>query len=289
MNNSVCCVIVTYNCSDEFLNTFNSVINQVDEIVIVDNGSRYDTKNILISLENKAKVIFLDDNMGIAAALNIGVKYAIENHYDWVITLDNDSIMDDKMIGKLLSTYDTLNDKQKREIVSLMPQYLEMGVHDYNENIKSGTIEVECGITSGNLIKINIFKKVGMFNEKLFIDYVDNEFCYRIIKLGYKILQVNDAILYHRLGEVEERKFLNSKVRVSNHSVIRRYYITRNRLYCWKKYSKLAPKTMKLDKLSFIKETIKIILYEKEKKLKIRMILKGYKDYKKNIFGKFIQ
>lgn len=284
----ICCVIVTYNCGEEFLKTFNSVFNQVGKVVIVDNGSQKNTLNILEKLEDKAKIICLKENLGIATALNLGVNYALKNKFEWVLTLDHDSILDKCMVRKLSECYENLDDSYKKIVVSLLPQYIEMGNNSSKNNELDEFFEVEAGITSGNMVKCSAFKSIGLFNESLFIDYVDNEFCYRIINNGFKIIQIKDAILYHRLGDTQVRRFLNLKLNVSNHSVIRRYYITRNRFYCWSKYSKIAPLSIKLDKKSFIKEFIKIVLYEEEKFNKLKMILKGYKDFKKCNYGKYI-
>ncbi len=73
---------------------------------------------------------------------------------------------------------------------------------------------------------------------------------------------------------------------MTNHNAIRRYYITRNRFYVWKKYKEYFPWFINYEKNRTIKEIIKLLLGEDDKILKIKMIIQGYWDFKKNKFGK---
>ena len=100
------------------------------------------------------------------------------------------------------------------------------------------------------------------------------------------MIKVRDAILYHNLGESQAVKSGFLKFNTSNHSAIRRYYMTRNRFYTWEKYKDLNSFTLNRDKMLFKKEFVKVILGEKDKVNKIKMIFRGYKDYKKGIRGK---
>ena len=108
----------------------------------------------------------------------------------------------------------------------------------------------------------------------------------RLNEKNIKMIKVRDAILYHSLGESQSVKSIFGKFNTSNHSALRRYYMTRNRFYIWKKYKDLNSFTLNRDKKLFKKEFIKIILGEKDKVNKIKMVFKGYKDYKKGIRGK---
>lgn len=291
MKDKICAVIVTYNCDGNFLNTFNSVVNQVDKIVIVDNGSKSSTIEMLKKLkeEKGAELILCGDNLGIAAALNKGVKYALENNYQWVITLDHDSNLKEDMVGKLLEAYYTLDDDKKKKVVSLLPRYIELGLNVEEQlNKEQEDIKyIDGGITSGNLVNRKAFEEVGLFDEKLFIDFVDYDFCFRIKEKGYEIVEIKDAILFHRIGETKSGRFFFKKVSATNHSPVRRYYITRNRMYCWRKYKDIVPEEIKFDKGCALKETIKILLYEEKKMTKMKMIIKGIKDSKKESFGKY--
>lgn len=292
MYNKICCIVVTYNCDKEFIHVINGIKDEVDEVVIVDNGSNVETINILNHIKNqnkKVKLILNNENLGIATALNKGIEYSIENNYQWIITLDDDSICTKDMIKTMFNAYNQLEEEDRNKVVSILPKFVDRNLDNNHTLNKDSNVDVKyvvSGITSGNIVKVSLFKKIGLFNEKFFIDYVDHEFCLRIVREGYKILQVNNAILSHSLGESKKIKIFNKEITYTNHSYIRRYYITRNRLYVWKSYEKIEPKFIKRDKIGNLQEIIKILLFEKNKIKKFKMIYKGYSDYKNHIYGK---
>lgn len=288
--NSICAIFVTYNCNKEFYNSFNSVNDKVDKVVIVDNGSSKETIDILKDLKNKydVEVILNKENLGIATALNKGANYAINNGYKWILTLDHDSKLTDNMLDRMLVKYNSFSSYERSKIVSIIPNYVEENlINTLGESeIKDSWSYVENGITSGNLVKTSVIKEIGFCEEKLFIDCVDSDFCCKIIKHGYNILKVDNAILIHNLGDTKIIKFFNREIKCSNHSYVRRYYITRNRLFLWNKYYNITPNYIQQDKRANYREIIKILLFEKDKILKFKMIFKGYFDYKKDIYGK---
>ncbi|KLE14597.1 glycosyltransferase family 2 protein [Clostridium sp. C8] len=289
--NSCCCIIVTYDIGENLEKCFLSIKDQVKEIVIIDNGSNEETIQYLryLSEKNSIKVIFNEENMGIAYALNQGVKYAKEKKYDWIITMDNDSEAVEDMVSVMLNTYNSLDITEKQRIAGIFPEKIEKGLtnsRDYKKvNNYDDYIYITHDITSGNLIKTKIFDEIGLFDEKLFIDSVDHELCYRILNMGYTMIKVRNSILLHSLGKTKQKKILFKNVIYTNHSALRKYYMTRNRFYIWQKYKNLK-EINKLDKKNFIKENIKILLLEEDKIDKFKMILRGYIDYRNNRFGK---
>lgn len=286
-NKNVCAVVVTYNPDRDIVNGIKELIGQVDNVIIIDNGSNKDDIIFLRRLcsENKIEIIENNKNMGIAKALNIGVKEAISKNYEWILTLDQDSILTDKMVSKMLEEYEKLDNKD--EVMIIAPENIEKDKYSNDMILDNNIVEMLTVITSGNLVKSEIFKKIGFFEEKLFIDLVDHEFCLRINKNGYKIVKVSNAILLHSLGDTKYNNFFGKKVSASNHSPLRRYYMSRNRLYVWEKYSKDFPGWIKNDKKLFISEIMRIILFENRKIEKIKMIILGLIDGKKRVYGNF--
>ncbi|SHI12092.1 rhamnosyltransferase [Clostridium collagenovorans DSM 3089] len=284
--NTIYAVIVTYNPDDELISSIKALKDQVNDIIIVDNGS--DNISFLNSLKEsyKIKILFNSSNLGIAKALNQGVKYSLSQGADWILTLDQDSICTNNMIETMLNSYYALSIKDQERIALIAPKYIEKKYIDSYNIIKSESIYEFLVITSGNLIKKSTFSNIGFFKEDLFIDFVDHEFCLRINTKGYKILLVCNAILLHSLGDSKKLTFLSKALTITNHSYIRRYYITRNRFYLWKEYKTLFPNWVKEDKHRFINELIKILIFEDNKFNKLKMIKKGIKDYSNNVVGK---
>lgn len=287
----VAAIIVSYNPDNNLLDSINLLINQVERIIIVDNDSEAEKKkniNLIRDIDKeKIEVIFNEENLGIATALNIGVRLALKQGYKWILTMDQDSKVSKNMVEKMFEVYNSIDEKERKDILSIFPNFVDERVQSIEENSDMDTYEyVDADITSGNLLRAEVFDKVGFFDDSLFIDLVDTDFCMRLNEKNIKMIKVRDAILYHSLGESQSVKSIFGKFNTSNHSALRRYYMTRNRFYTWEKYKDLNSFTLNRDKSLFKKEFVKIILGEKDKVNKIKMVFKGYKDYKKGIRGK---
>ena len=291
--NSVAAVIITYNVENNFRNRINKLKGKVHEIIVVDNGSKIETINMLKELEKDITIIYLEKNKGIAYALNKGINYSIEKGYDWILTLDHDSIVTDDMIENMLKCYGNFDKELREKVAMLVPTHVEEKEYE-NSNIISNEekfskpyIEVLTEITSGALTKADIYKNIGLYDEKLFIDLVDHDYCLSLNRKGFKVIQVSSAVLIHNLGESVKKNVLGLKMTPTNHSPLRRYYMSRNRHYIWDKYKDDFPKWVLTDKRRFITENLKIILFEDKKIEKFKYIKKGIEDYKNNIFGEF--
>ena len=205
--------------------------------------------------------------------------------------MDHDSIVTQNMISKMLQCYNDLEETLKSKTAMLVPVHIEekesTNEQQYEMNIEKGYNEVLTEITSGALTKTDVYKSMGLYDEKLFIDLVDHDYCLRLNKNGLKVIQVKDAILVHNLGESTKKNFLGLKFTPTNHSALRRYYMTRNRMHIWNKYKNEFPQWVSVDKRRFITENIKIVLFEADKLNKLKFIKKGISDYKNNKFGNF--
>lgn len=214
---------------------------EVDEVMIVDN-----TLN----------------NIGVAAALNLGLKRAIDQGYDWLLTMDQDSVFEESGFKELKNL--AFSCKENIAIVSPF--------HFIKKTPKKTSIEeVTITMTSGNLLRVSAAKKAGLFEEKLFIDSVDNEYCLRLQKHGYKIIRANSVILHHQLGKP-------GPFNIVTHNAERRYYITRNMLYVMKKY---FPKLFFFGSKELIKSFLLILIMEDNKTNKLKSMYRGIMDYPK--------
>lgn len=279
-------IIVSFHPTEELRNNVAALVKQVDEVLIVDNGSGLTTKQLLNSLiqqHPKLDVIFLPENIGLAAALNIGVKQAKSEGYEWAITFDQDSQVTPLMVDTMRRAYENCPDKEK--VASLSPQYMDIysgetyGGHllpPFDQSLPYAKIYE--ALTSGNLIKLSIFDFIGYFNEFLFIDYIDTEFCWRCISAGYHILQVNDAILIHSIGFQTRCDFLWMHPIITNHSALRRYYIARNAVYIFKAYFIKQPVFLIKNLYRLAKTLIKVAILENNRKKKLKASLLGFFD-----------
>jgi rhamnosyltransferase len=135
--------------------------------------------------------------------------------------------------------------------------------------------EVTHVITSGSLISRRAFELAGYFNEGLFIDYVDIEYCLRLRALGYQIIEVQSTEILHHMGRLEERLFLGKKVHPTHHPPLRRYYQFRNALLLHRQYRESQRRWCRRDRIILMKILILILLYEKRRLQSLFQILRG--------------
>lgn len=198
--------IVTYNPDIVRLQeNMDAVINQVDHLILVDNASINKDKWLekLANIE-KVTIIQNDSNQGIAAALNQILNCSESLGCEWTLTLDEDSVVPANMIEE----YEKYIDMDRVAMIVPVIEDRTMEVIDADGAIKMSHEYVDTAITSGTLMKNEIWKEVGRFTEKLFIDYVDFDYCMKLKKAQYKILRVNTVHLLHELGNATEIKLL---------------------------------------------------------------------------------
>ncbi|MFV8322649.1 glycosyltransferase family 2 protein [Flavobacterium sp. LB3P21] len=276
----IAAVVVLYNPDKNIVENINSYIDCVDKIYVIDN-SNFSNANLFQALpfDHKLEYIFNNGNLGIAKALNIGCEFAIQHGMKWVLTMDQDS----KFLNLNAAIISQIYKMKDDSIALYYPNYLIEGII-YDKYIKENNEPIVV-MTSGNFINLSIYKYIAGFEDKLFIDYVDIDYCLKIKAAGYKIALLPDATLVHELGQSKHVTFLSIKAIITNHSSLRRYYITRNRLYVHKKHKNISTVFNKTEKRIFINDILKIILFEDDKILKFKSIIKGYLDYRNNKFG----
>jgi rhamnosyltransferase len=277
-------VVVLFNPTNEVVTNIHSYINSLDKLYVVDNSETISDPiiNAIISPEYNIEYIPLQQNQGIARALNIAAFKALEEGYDWLLTMDQDSQVSHGMVEKLLSVS---HSPKKEQIGVIAPRYDLPGIE--TQIAMHGLQEVEAVITSGNLLNLKAFQNTGPFREDFFIDYVDYEYCLRLRLKNYKIIVNNDVILNHVLGNLKKHELFGLTFTASHHNSVRRYYITRNRLTLLKEYKDIFPDFYRNEKNNNLKEVVKLLLFEKNKFKKIKSVIEGYIDFKSNRFGKY--
>jgi rhamnosyltransferase len=276
-----CAVVVSYNAEKNIYKTILKLSESLKHVYIVDNGSAEASLKVLddvCSQFNNVTIKKLYENKGIGYALNLGIEKAKELNCKWLLTMDQDSLINRDMIVEFGITI-----RNNPTILSLTPNIIINGLK-YNTQDSY----VEYAITSGNLINLSVFDRIGKYNEDLFIDSVDFDFSLRLRKAGYKILRVSKAVMEHELGEPANiPKFILKYY--TKHSHVRRYYMTRNLLYMWKKYCFSFPKF--IFKLSVMQIFIFMCIpfFDKEPKKSFNYIFRGIKDFFGNKYGKLVE
>ncbi len=263
--------IVTYNPDIHTLNSnIESITKQLKTVVIVDNGSQNIKRIEQLALEYNVQVIKNKKNLGIATALNQLMEYGSVNKFFWMLSLDQDSVCQSDYCSKISELFEI---SPNIGIIGPVIHDRKVGIIGHNPQGLYGVVNT-C-ITSGACTKVNVWETVGKYDEKMFIDSVDFEFCYRVRKKGYLVIQTRNVILEHSLGEGRLVGIGHLKKRINEHSAFRCFYMAQNRIYYPRKH-KLYLYIVR-GNLRNLEHILQVILFEKDKVNKIYNILKGWK------------
>lgn len=279
-------VVVLFKPNSSVIRNIRSYLPYLDCLFAVDNTDPFvQSEQFYEELRNVSDKVFYirnNENLGVAKALNLAAKMALERQYEWLLTMDQDSCFDKPMIAAYWKCFGKFYNLDKVAIFA--PFFMPVPVA---ESESCQYEEVLTVITSGNLLNLNLLKKIGGFEEKLFIDEVDHDYCLRARLMGYKILKFKNIYFKHEIGETRLIKIGNRIGHFFKHDPKRLYYITRNNLYIWKKYGRVFPKYVRKSQIDFwlITFLCEAILWDRSPS-KIVQIIKGILDFFRDKYGK---
>ena len=265
--------IVTYNPEIKQLKeNIDAICNQVSFVLVFDNGSNniHDISKVTSEYKNICLIESVR-NIGIAAALNRLMQWGYDNNYTWMLSLDQDSVCPDNYCTNAQKLMNVLSNIG---IVAPVIKDRSVGIVGHNPDGEYGIVNT-C-ITSGSFVKMDAWMKAGRYDEKMFIDSVDFEFCYRVRKVGYLIVQSRKLLLSHSIGDGRIVYWGPIKIKIREHSAFRCYYIAQNNIYYPRKH-KLIFRYVR-GNLRNLKKILIIILFEKDKVKKIHSNLYGWKS-----------
>ena len=218
--NAFLSIIVVYNPKvDLLVKDICSFIKNVDLLIIWQNSVLSDdVREYISSLGN---IIFAGNgiNQGIPTALNFALSYAIKNGYDYLLTMDQDSVLEN------FDNYKNTVIKKNQEKTCIVGAYQTFLESKLSEDIFS---EYKWVITSGTIFPIRLLNEIGGFETSFFIDTVDIEVCIRARKYGYKCYICRTGKLIQKYGVKHTIKMLNKTINYVVYSPDRIYGIFRN-------------------------------------------------------------
>lgn len=226
---------------------------------------------------------WLGGNQGIAAALNYSAQLALEQGFTHLVTMDQDSRLSNELLSRLNDFVENAPDLQKIAVAS--PLHMINGLDDYHqgEGVKDDPL---ISMTSGNLLNLAIWEKLGGFTQKLFIDGVDIDYYLRACLADYRVLTLCDVRMVHDLGNAcQMHEICGYRFEVTNHSALRKYYIARNFLYLYQTY-KQRYSPVKIYIKILLKMIVATACFEENKINKLRFIALGIIDYFRGRWGK---
>jgi rhamnosyltransferase len=273
---AVCAVVVTFYPDASVRENLAALNAQVEALVVVDNGSSPESLEHVLAAHRHHQFHLIQnrENLGIAAALNQGIRWALQAGYPWIALFDQDTRPDKAYTTRMLECYHCAPHPLRVAIV--VPTYRNLASNMCDELMRSSDGELLAAMSSGSLIHARVFRQLGLLEEALFIDAVDTEFCLRARSRGMLILQAPVEVT-HALGAVTHHRILGHSFSVTNHSPSRRYYMTRNRLVLMRRYRKDSEWVLR-ECWAMAMEFVKILLAESQKRRKLAAITLGTWD-----------
>lgn len=244
----VAAVISSFNPPNDLLGKMERLSDQVDEIYVVDDGSTQPTAETFASLRGLGvEVIELGSNQGIAAALNTGIRRAISMTADMILTLDQDSELDEGYVEQALKAYAAAI--ASGVSVGIVCAESHNGLPVMMQEKTSEILEAFDPMQSGTLIPVSTIAAIGYFDEPLFIDCVDSEFTARLREAGMRAIIAPGCNITHAVGDARPMRLGPWHITVGGrkrfvhwHAPFRVYYITRNGIVLYRRFARNQPK-----------------------------------------------
>jgi len=287
---SVLAVVVTYQPDETLIQHLRALREQVGSVVVVDNGSTNVNAIKLAASLLGCRLIKNESNLGIASALNQGAAIAMAEGFAWLATFDQDSQVTPGMVSGLLALHSEHPMKDDVGVMVAFHRDRETGgnyddprdvITEYDEWMLLRTT-----ITSGSLVSAAALRAVGPFDDALFIDYVDHDFYMRCRQRGFLIVGAKHHVLVHSVGRTTLHRLLGKRVICSNHSALRRYYITRNQLEIYRRFATFEPAWCARGTWRLLIGSGILLIFEIDRINKMRAMLKGTWHFITRRFGR---
>ena len=245
---AVCAVIVTYQPELALLErVLDALLPQVGQVVIFDNGSTLEGFDAFaeVAAGRGSTLLRSPHNVGLATGFNRGIERARDVGTDFVLLLDQDSVLAPDAVAILLARWQELNQTQPVAAVGaqfhdprsgLLGAFVRIGF-PFNHKLIGGPGEcIECDflISSGCLIPIAVIDRVGAMDDALFIDNIDLDWSFRATAQGLRLYGVCDACMQHRIGDdLRPSRWIRTGALI--HSPARLYYMMRNRVLLYRR------------------------------------------------------
>lgn len=259
-------VIISYYPDEELLKkNIKNIINDVDNIIIWENTPSPSNKEYRFYEDKKIKYIGEGKNLGISYGLNYAWRFAKEHNYDYILTMDQDTIWHN-FHGFIHATVE--NDNAPLGIYS---------PSDKEPDSNSEFLKVNFAITSGMLLSLDIVEAIGGWCNKFKVDGIDNELCCNAISKGINIYIAPKGWIVQRCGIPVEHHLGKHTFTSHNYSAKRLYGIYKNHIISFRHY-KHNEGVQKLRK-SWLREWFRFriypILFERQKFRKLLAIFMG--------------
>ncbi len=298
LNSCSCAIIVTYNPVPAVLLALVGQISQQSDFLLIDNASaNADAFVPAISalpsfLAGRCLgVRRLDSNIGLASAMNLGLREVQAQGHGFAVLFDQDSQVPEGFFAALQTAYAEAVALCGPRVAAIgprienpvsgrrMPFKLFSRVFKRADVLRAGSdnlFQADFLISSGCLLALQHLDAIGLMKDSYFIDNVDLEWCFRASAKGFVLLGSDHTRLLHSIGEDDDNPLVRAGLIVS-HSPLRSYYSTRNRVHLYRQ--PYAPLGWKLrDVPRFALKSAWLFLFSAQRAAYWQNIRKGFAD-----------
>jgi rhamnosyltransferase len=186
-----------------------------------------------VELPDGCQLVRHHENRGIARGLNDGLAHAVALDAEWLLTVDQDTVLPHGYLERLLDQADlavSALGSQRIGAIGAGEVADASGPIRYPIMWQAGlpmTLEL---IQTGTLWSVEALREIGGFDERLGIDAVDAAACVRLRAAGHAVLVAPAARIEHQIGSARQFRVLGRTVMSTGHSPARRETMVRNRL-----------------------------------------------------------
>ena len=281
----VAAIVTTFHPSAAIVRNLERIAKQVLIVIVVDDtGTGTPIPELVNAGIGNVVLLRNEKNVGIAAALNSGVRHAAQLGCDWVVTFDDDTLISETYVDDIAAFAGAWGCGRPLGVIacSRVPHLTSSKGH-------GGYKFKRTLITSGSMFSIDTYRKVGGFDETFFIDLVDFDFCLRIRRLGLEVVQLDKPGMDHKVGNIKLISVFGKKFIAYNHSPFRLYYQTRNVFLFLRKHFRFDPWLSLYLLGDVFRVPLRVIFFEQDKKLRFRHVFFGIKDGFLNRGGRLVQ
>lgn len=285
----VCIILVNYNGFKDTIECVKSIL-QCDypnyHIILVDNASN--DKDILKNdpfLNDNCEIVYSDVNNGFSDGNNLGIKVSQKYNPDYVLLLNNDTIVKSNFLNKLVNAAE--NDEKAMIVTGGINYYYDKNKPWYNHGIYNKTTGyttmVKEDVNKYNtpypisfstgclmLIRFSFIEKYGTLSNDYFLYSEDTEYCLRVLEHNYRILNIPEVLIYHKVN-----------ASTGSGSKMQQYYLIRNYLIVARKYNKFSYFIVAYI-FRFILSIYEILRYGYDYKI----VKLAFSDFRKGLTGK---
>lgn len=227
----IAAIIVAYKPSADFVIRTLALSPQFHRVWVIDNDDLTTYASYEALEATNVTHVRIGRNRGLAAAQNVGVDLAHEEGFHWIVLLDQDTELPATFAAVTQAAI--LKANTDPTIALFAPEYEDHGL-TYKE-AGSGYRPIKFAIASGSIIRTSIYRAVGGMDTRLFIDYVDYDFCFKLTSNHVRLLSLPVKIR-HTVGNLTKHRLLFWQVTTSNHAAPRLFSAGRNLTILTKRY-----------------------------------------------------